>query len=154
MHEIFFYHLGKFIMQGALQVGVDHSLLGYIFLQIMIDEFGVKLCPDSCQRFSLRLRNTEPLEGALNILRHLLPASLHPGLMSDIGGNVIHIQTFNRRSPVRNLKLMIEPQRLQTKIQHPCRIVLFRRYPSDNLLCQSLFFSEIIRTVLFIFKII
>ena len=96
----------------------------------VIDQFGVILRAHARQRFAFRLRNAQPLKRVFDILRHVAPLGLHPRIRADIGDDVIHIQPFDGRTPVRHAHVLIDLQRLQAEKLHPRGIVLF----SGNLL--------------------
>ena len=124
----------------------------------MIDQFRIILGTDTCQGLSLCLRDTETFKGILDILRYIRPLGLHFGIRSDIGHDLIHVQSFYGRSPVWNRHLIINLQRLQTKQLHPRRIMLFFGQLFHDLRCQTgidpvsilLFIPEIIDASVYI----
>ena len=126
LHEVLPHHIRIFPVQGTLHIGVDHALSCHFFSDIMIYQFGIVLGTHTGQRLPLCLRDSQLLKGILDILRHLGPFGAHMGIGLDIGHNIVHVQALDRRPPVRNLHLIIDLQRLQTEIRHPCGIVLLR----------------------------
>ena len=43
----------------------------------------------------LGLRDSQTLKCLFDVFRHILPGCLHFGMWTDIGGNVIHVQSLN-----------------------------------------------------------
>ena len=137
---------------SALHVGVNDALCGDFLAHIVIDQFGVILRAHARQRFAFRLRNAQPLKRIFDILRHVAPLGLHPRIRADIGDDVIHIQPFDGRAPVRHAHVLIDLQRLQAEKLHPRGIVLF----SGNLLDdgRSQARAELERVFLVVFEIV
>ena len=152
LHEVFFHHVGIWAGQRAFHVGVNDALCGDFLAHIVIDQFGVILRAHARQRFALRLRNAQPLKRVFDILRHVAPLGLHTRIRADIGDDVIHIQPFDGRAPVRHAHVLIDLQRLQAEKLHPRGIVLF----SGNLLDdgRSQARAELERVFLIVFEIV
>ena len=124
LHEVLAHHVGVFALQGALHVGIHHALGGHGVLHVVIYQLGVVLRAHAGQRFPLGLRDAQPLEGLLDVLRHVLPVIAHFGVGADIGGDVIHVQSLNGGTPVGELHLVIDLKGFQPELLHPRRIVL------------------------------
>ena len=104
----------------------------------MIDELGIVLRADAREPLALRLRDSEPPEGILDIGRDVFPACIHAfRIGTHIGDDIVHIQTFDGRSPVRHLGPFKDLERLEAEFAHPVRIVLFLRDLRDDLRCQT-----------------
>ena len=126
LHEMRPDHLRKArIMHRAFEIGVDNAGFRDLPADIVIDQLGVILRADARQRFALCLRDAEPLEGLLDILRHIVPVGVHAGFRADICDNIVQIQSVNRRSPRRHFCFREDLQRMQTELPHPFRIALF-----------------------------
>ena len=91
LHEVFFYHIGVFAGQGALHICVDDALLRNFLADVVVDELGVILGTDACERGALRLRDPELFKGILNLLRDLGPVPLHLCVGTDVGRDVVHV---------------------------------------------------------------
>ena len=107
LHKVVLYHIGIFTGQGTFHIGVDNALLRNLLADIVVDELGVVLGAHACEGGALRLRDPKLFEGVLDLLRNLGPVPLHLCIRADIGGDVVHVQPFDGRAPVRNLHFMI-----------------------------------------------
>ena len=125
LHEMAADHLGVFAVHRAFQVRIDDALRRNLFANIVIHKLRIVLRADARQGFALRLRNAETLKGILDILRHIFPVVLHLGVRADIGCDVIHVQSLDGGSPVRNLHLVINLEGFKTELLHPRGIVFF-----------------------------
>ena len=101
LHEVFFHHVLIFAGYRVLEADIDNALVGDFLLQVMVDKLGIVLRADAGKRLSLRLRNTQLVKSVLDFLRDIFPVSLHIRLAADIVGDAVHIETVNRRAPVR-----------------------------------------------------
>ena len=152
LHEILVHHVGVLALECALHIGIDNTLCGHLVLDIVVHELGIVLRADAGKRFALRLRDAEPFEGILNILRDVLPVVFHIGLGADVGRDMIHVQALNGRAPIRDRHLIIDLQRLQPELLHPDRIALFLGELVDDLRRQALLHA--IGIVLFVADVI
>ena len=125
LHEVGAHHVGIFAVQGAFHVRVDHALLGHLGANVVIHQLGVILCAHARQRFTLRLRNAQPLKGVLDVLRHLGPLIFHIGVGADVGDDVIHVQSLDGGAPVGHVHAVVNLQGVQPEQLHPLRIMLF-----------------------------
>ena len=161
LHKMLMHHFRIRSVQGAFHISINNALFFYLFTHIMIDNLGIILCSYTCQTALLCLRNTQTIKGILDIFGNILPFTLHVRIRTYIGNNVIHIQTVNRRSPVRHLQLIINIQGFQTEFQHPFRIMLFARNFFNNLTCQAflnavsvlILVTEVVKTSVYIINI-
>ena len=110
--------------QGGLHVRVDDAALCDLVLHVVVDELGVVLGADAREGLPLCLRNAELLKGVLDLLRDLVPVSLHVALRAHVGGDAVHIQTVDRRTPVGDLRIVVDFQTLEPEVVHPLRVVL------------------------------
>ena len=110
LHEILVHHIGILALERALHIGIYDALRSHFVLDIVVHELGIVLRADAGKRFALRLRDAEPFEGILNILRDVLPVVFHVGLGADVGRNMIHVQALNGRAPIRDRHLIIDLQ--------------------------------------------
>ena len=69
----------RMILQAFGRSDEDDALFADGLLDVGIDGFAVELRFDAGEKFSFLLRNTEPLEGALDVVRHILPAAFRLG---------------------------------------------------------------------------
>ena len=138
LHEILVHHVGVFALERALHIGIDDALCSHFVPDVVIHELGIILCADAGKRFALRLRDAETLEGVFDILRDVLPVVFHVGLGTDIGRNVVHVQSLDGRAPVRNRHLVIDLQRLQPELLHPDGIAFLLGELVDDLRRQAL----------------
>ena len=161
LHKVLMHHFRIRSVQSAFHIGINNALFFYLFTHIMIDNLRIILCTYTCQTALLCLRNTQTIKCVLNIFGNILPFTLHVRIRTYIGNNVIHIQTVNRRSPVRHLQLIINIQGFQTEFQHPIRIVLFTGNFFNNLACQAflnavsvlILVTEVVKTSVYIINI-
>ena len=135
-HEVFFDNI-LMLTHSSLHIGVDNTLLDHILLNGMIDNLRVVLRADATQRRFLSLRNPQTVKRIFDILRNFFPASRHLGIRLDISDNIIHMEFLKARPPARQLKGIVDRQRVQAKIQHPLRFMLTHRNVADYLLCKS-----------------
>ena len=91
LHKVVLYHIGIFTGQGTFHIGVDHALLCDLLADIVVDELGVVLGTDACERGALRLRDPELFKGILDLLRDLGPVPFHLCVGTDVGRDVVHI---------------------------------------------------------------
>ena len=152
LHEVLLHHVGVLALECALHIGIDNTLCGHLVLDVVVHELGVVLRADAGKRFALRLRDAEALKRVFNVLRDVLPVAFHVGLGTDVCCNVIHVQPFDGRAPIRDWHLIIDLQRLQPELLHPDRIALFLRELVDDLRRQALLHA--IGIVLFVADVI
>ena len=103
----------------------------------MVDQLGIVLCTDSRQGFPFCLGYSKTLEGILDLLRHAVPVVRHLCVRTDIGRDVLHVQSLNGRAPVRHLGMIVDFQRLHAEIMHPLRVIFLFGYLLDNLRGQT-----------------
>ena len=137
LHEIFAHHVGIFAFQGAFHVGIYHALCGDGILDIVIYKLGVVLRTHACERLALRLRNTEPLKGFLDVVRHIFPVVAHFCVGADIGRDMSHIQAIDGGTPIGNFHFVINLEGFETELLHPYRVVLFFGELFHYLRCQT-----------------
>ena len=161
LHKMLMHHFRIRSVQGAFHISINNALFFYLFTHIMIYYLGIILCAYTGQTALLCLRNTQTIKGVLNIFGNIFPFTLHVRIRTYIGNDVIHIQTINRRSPVRHLQLIINIQGFQTEFQHPFRIMLFTGNFFYNLTCQAflnavsvlILVTEVVKTSVYIINI-
>ena len=90
-HKVVLYHIGVFAGQGALHICVDDALLRNFLADVVVDELGVVLGTDACERGALRLRDPELFKGILDLLRDLGPVPFHLCVGTDVGRDVVHV---------------------------------------------------------------
>ena len=122
---------------SPVHIRVDHALGSNLVAHIVINQLRVVLRADAGERLALRLRDAEAIKGVLDVLGHILPVVLHPGLRADIGGDVIHVQPLDRRTPVRQGHFVVDLQSMQAELLHPHRVMLFLRQFVDDLRRQT-----------------
>ena len=127
----------RIFLYRRFKIHINDALFLQLLLDIMVNHFGIILSPYTGQRFFLRFRNAQTVEGIADILRQILPFGLHVRLRTDISIDIPHVQLGNIRCPRRNIQFLINFQCLQTFLQHPLRFFLLRRNFTDNLLCQA-----------------
>ena len=140
-HEILPDHVGIFPFQGAFHIRINHALLRHLVFHIVVHQLGIILCSHACQRRPFCLGNSQALKGILNVFRHTLPIVLHFGIRAHIGGNMVHIQAFDRRTPIGKWRFVVNIQRLQPELMHPLRVMLFFGNFINNCRGQTLFDS-------------
>ena len=152
LHEMIPDHVRIRAMQRAFDVRVDNAqLLGEV-LNIVVNQLRVVLSANARKRLPFRLRNAKALEGILDLLRHAVPVVRHLCVRADIGRDVLHIQSFNGRTPVRHLGVIVDFQRLHAEIMHPLRVIFLFGYLLDNLRGQA--FLDAVCVLLFIPEVI
>ena len=97
------YHVGVFTLQGAFHIQIYDTLRRHLVLYIVVNQLGVVLGAHAGKGLSFRLRNTQTFKGFLDVLGHVFPVVLHIAVRTHVGGNVIHIQSLDGRTPVRHL---------------------------------------------------
>ena len=125
------------LLQRRLHIRVDNALLHERLLNRVIDHLGVVLCTNTCERGFLRLGDAQTVECVLDVLGYLIPVPYHLRIGAHIGHNLIHIERGEIGSPCGHGCRVVDLERLQTKVQHPLRIILARRNVADDLLGQS-----------------
>ncbi len=63
----------RVFLQALGRADEDHALIADGFLDVGVNRLAVELRFDAGEEFSFLLRNAEPLEGALHVLRHIVP---------------------------------------------------------------------------------
>ena len=139
LHKILSHHVGIFPLHGAFHIQVNHALCGNLLPHIVINKLGIILCPYPGKRLSFCLGDPQSFKGILNILGHIFPVIFHVGVGPHIGGNMVNIQSLQRRPPVRHRHFLIDLQRLQPELLHPGRVFLFPGKLFDDLRCQPAF---------------
>ena len=161
LHKMLMHHLRIGTVERALHIGINYALLFNLLTHIVVNKLRVILRTYTGKARLLCLRNTQTLEGVLNILGNILPLALHLGIRTHVGNDVFHIQAFNRRSPLRHLNAVINLQGFQTELAHPLWIVLFTRNLLNNFTRQALadaisvliLVTEVVKTSVYIFYI-
>ena len=64
------------LLQPLGRADKDHALFADGLLDVGIDGFAVELRFDAGEELALLLGNAEPLEGALHVVRHIVPGAL------------------------------------------------------------------------------
>ena len=124
----------------ALKIGINNTLSSHFLADIVVNQLGVVLCTHTSERFTLCLRDTQLLKCILDVLRHLRPLCTHMSVWTDIGNDVVHVQLIDRRTPVRDLHLIVCLQSFMTEYSHPLRIILLFGNFFHNITCQSGFY--------------
>ena len=117
------------ILHPVLDGVEDHALGLPFLLERVVDHLGVVLGPDARQDAALGFRDAQPLEGLLDVLRHVVPGAFHlllgPHVEVRLGKRFLKFGEIPA-PPGHRLRL-VDPQRLQAALQHPLRLVLARR---------------------------
>ena len=110
-----------------------------MFLNRVIDHLGFILRAESRQKFTLRFRHAEFIEGALDIVGNIFPGFLAFLHRLDVVENILQIQRRKIGSPSWHgpLEKMIE--RLQAEVEHPLRLAFHARDIFHNLTAQTSF---------------
>ena len=111
-------------MEGALHIGVDHTLGCHLGPDVVVHQLGVILGAYAGQRLALRLGDAQPLKGVLDVLGHVFPVILHFGVGPDVGGDMVDVQALQRRAPVRQRRLIVNSQGVEAELLHPRGVVL------------------------------
>ena len=107
-HKVFPHHIRVLTMQRTLHIGIDNTLRRNFRADVVIDQLRIILCAHTGERFPLCLRNAETLKRIFDVIRHIGPLCFHFRIRADIRYDVIHVQTLNRRTPVRNRHLVVD----------------------------------------------
>ena len=115
----------RMILQPFGRADKDHALFADRFLDVGIDRLAVELRFDAGEKFSFLLRNAEPLEGALHVVRHFFPSALRlRSLRTDSNGSCRNRSLRDPCSP--NASASVFPEMscsaLQAKFADPIRV--------------------------------
>ena len=144
------------LAQAAVHIEEDDAQLLPLFLQAVVDDFGLILGADPGQKLTLRFRNAKPVEGALDVLRHVVPAfALFLG-RTQIVENVVKVDAAQVGAPGRHRLGEEYIQRLVPELAHPIRFILDIRDLIDHLMRHAFLGLEnrllfIVKTVLILF---
>ena len=69
---------------------------------------------DTCQITALGLRNAQPVERILDIVRHAVPIGLLIGIGLHVRDDMIHIKPRDRGAPIGHLHAVVYLERFQT----------------------------------------
>ena len=127
LHKVLAHHVGVLAVERALHVGIDHALSCHLGADVVVHQLGIVLGAHAGQRLALRLGNAQTLKGILDVLRHVFPVVLHFCVGPDVGGDMVHVQPRQRRAPVRQRRLVVNLQGVETELLHPDGVVLLLR---------------------------
>ena len=120
-------------MQSILNGGVNNALLSNFLAHVVIDNLGIVLSTNTSQALCFCLWNAQTIKGIPNILRYVVPAICLLSFWRDIRGDMVQIQTCNRRSPVgSHLALVIGFQGRQPHLEHPLGLFFFLGNSTHN----------------------
>ena len=132
LHKMTADHFRVGTVHCALKIRVDDPLLRDLLFHIVIDQLRIILGTDAGQRFTLRLRDPELLEGIADGLRNILPVCSHLRVRPYICHDIFHIESFNIRTPVDHRRSVIDLKGSEPEFPHPFRVILFSRDRLDN----------------------
>ena len=102
MHEVFLNHRSPFrTLEGTFKVRVDYALGCNIFLNIVVNNFTVVLCTDTCKALAFSFRNAKLFKSVLDVIRNIFPAGSHVCLGFNISNDFLYVQVTDVRSPFR-----------------------------------------------------
>ena len=120
----------------------------------MVHHFRLILRAQASQELPFRLRHTEPVKGAFDVIGDIVP-----GFLTFFGGlyikvNLIEIKVLQGRPPVWHRSLQEVLEGLQAELKHPLRLALHARNIFNNFAVQTLLRLErivivtVVKTVL------
>ena len=114
------------VFQAFRGVDEDNALAAKFLLHVGVGGFGVVLGFHARQKLAFLFRDAQAFEGALDVLRHVVPASFGPFSVGEVVADLGEIYFFNiRRSPVDGHGLAFKNgKRVFAELAHPFRVVL------------------------------
>ena len=114
------------VLETLRRVHENHPLFRQLAAHVIVCRLGVILRIDPRQESPLLLRHTEPLEGALHVLRHLIPALARRGAVRQVVAYFVEIHPADTlRGPVgRHGHLPELAQGLLAELPQPIRLTL------------------------------
>ncbi|MNC44678.1 hypothetical protein D3C75_935950 [compost metagenome] len=111
------------LTECSIRIREDNALIRKILLHAVVDYLGFILCRYTGEELLLCLRNTELVEGFLDLGRNLFPCfSLLLG-RSYIILNIFEIQIIQIAAPFRHRHFAELLQGFQAEVKHPLRLV-------------------------------
>ena len=89
------------LAQRGVHVHEDHALGLELFVHLVVDDLGLVLRADPGEELLLGLGNTEPVEGVLDVLRHLGPVLAHFLRGADEVVDVVEVDLVEVGAPLR-----------------------------------------------------
>ncbi|MCG3121557.1 MAG: hypothetical protein ALAOOOJD_04712 [bacterium] len=123
--------------QRRLGIQKNHAQLFPLFLQGMINHFGLILRADAAEKLALGLGNAEAIKRLLDIGRHVVPTPALLFARPDIIMNVVEVEIVQVAAPLRHGAFHKMIQRFQTDVAHPFRFLFVFGNLFDNAPAQA-----------------
>jgi len=99
----------RVLFQPVGAVDEHHALLGHGLLDVRVGGLGIVLGLDPGEELAFLLGHTEPLEGALDVVRHLVPRPFRPLAVREVVADPVEIDRLEvAGGPVRRHGLAVE----------------------------------------------
>ena len=120
----------RVLAQSRIHVGEDDAEFFQVFAKRVVDHFGFILGGNTGEELAFGLRDTQFVEGVLDVLRNVVPclALLTCGL--DVVVHLVEVDLRQVGTPGRHLAAQEVVVRLDAAVEHPCGLVL---HPRDHL---------------------
>ena len=127
----------RVLAQAGVHVEEDHALLLEVLLQRVVDDLGLVLGADAGEELLLGLGDAEPVEGVLDVGRHVVPGlALLLGRLQVVE-DVLEVDLAEVAAPRGHRARAEVLERLQAEVPHPLRLVLVLGDLRDDLGIQA-----------------
>src|SRR5581483_3557587 len=131
------------LTQAAVHVQEEHSLLGQVLADLVVDDLGVVLGADAGEELALGLGDAEFVEGALDLGRHLFPAAALPLHRLHVVVDVLEVERVALEVAAPEVAVghglrLKDVERAQALLAHPHRFALHGGDGRDDLLVEAL----------------
>ena len=116
---------------ARVHVHEDDALLLQVLADLVVDDLGLVLRADAREELALRLRDAEPVERALDVVRDVVPGARRALGRADEVVDVVVVDVGEHGRAPRRLRAVEEVlQGLEPELEHPLGLVL---HPGDRL---------------------
>src|SRR5581483_6713813 len=126
------------LAKGRVHVGEDHALLLESLVDLVIDDLGLVLGADAGEELALRLGDSQPIEGVLDVLGNLVPAAAVLLRGADEVVDVVPVDLAQIAAPRRGRALLEVLERLEAEVAHPLGLGLVVGDVAHDLLREPL----------------
>ena len=124
--------------QAAVHVQEDDAQLLPLFPQAVVDHLGFVLGAHTGQELALRLGDAQAIEGALDLLRNVIPGAALLLCGAQVVVDVVEVDAAQVRAPGGHGLGPEDVQSLVPELAHPVRFILQIRDLVDELVTQPL----------------
>ena len=124
-------------LDGGVGIKENHPDFVQFLDNAVVNDFGVVLCAYAGEELPFCLRNAEPIERPLDVLRHVVPTSLAPVGGFDVVVDVVKVELRQIAAPLRHRLLLENLVCVEPILAHPVGFFLDVAHLIDDFLVQT-----------------